>query len=370
MKLVKSVCDSWRDEYAGKAEINMCTASIEPLTMNQLVDMCDATTKKKLCGFEEFLLSYPSTSEIVELKSRIADLYNCPINHVITTTGTNLSNMMVFETLLDDGDEIVCVMPTHQQLFSVPRSMEITVKYYMVIEYENWKIDIRALEKLCNSHTKMIVINYPNNPLGLSLSDEEMNALIDLCERYDCYLLNDEVFYGLGSMKSFVGKYEKAIVTSSLSKSFGLPGIRVGWIVANEKVIEKLEIYREYLYVTPGRLDMCIATIALSHKDQILKRSNDIISKNVAYLKEWLENEKYFTGFIPNSGTTAFIGYRILDATSKDVALDILQKQSVLVIPGIAFGVEDYVRISVGIPFDEFKEGLKRISNWMKEKKA
>ena len=370
MKLVKSVCEAWQEEYANRAEIDMGMATVAPLSMKELLDMCDEDTKREVQCADRLPLSYASSMENIELKQEITRLYNCPINNIVTTTGTNLSNMMVFETLLEAEDEVICIMPTHQQLFSIPRAMDITVKYYMVIEYENWKIDIRALEKLCSSHTKMIVINYPNNPLGLSLSEDEMDALIDLCQRYDCYLLNDEVFYGIGSMKSFAGKYEKAIVTGSLSKSFSLPGIRVGWIVANEEVVEKLKIYREYLFLSPGRWDMFMAKTALRHKNQILKRSNDIISKNTAYLKEWLDNEKYFTGFIPNGGTTAFIGYKILDTTSREVSLDLLEKQGVLVIPGLAFGMDDYVRLSVGLSFEEFKEGLHRISNWMKARKG
>lgn len=370
MIVKKSECDAWQEKYYADATINMGTAEVDSLSVEELLDFCSDSEKKELMNISHMHFQYLTPKDDIELKEAISSIYRCDTSHIATTTGTNISNKMVFETLLEEEDEVVCIMPVHQQLFAVPHAMNVTVKYYMVIEYENWKIDMEALEKLCSSHTKMIVINYPNNPLGLSLSEEEMEALIELCERYDCYLLNDEVFYGLGSMPSFVSKYEKAIVTSSLSKSYGLAGVRIGWIVANERVIERIEALKKYEFVSQGQFDMQIAKIAIQHREQILKRNNAILQENSSYLKSWLENEPYFTGHIPDGGTTAFIGYKLLDTTSKEVAFDILEKEQVLVIPGIAFGMDDYIRISVGLPYEKFVEGLSRISRWMKARKG
>jgi aspartate/methionine/tyrosine aminotransferase len=214
------------------------------------------------------------------------------------------------------------------------------------------------------------VISNPSNPSGALMDQALLEQVAAIADGCGAFLLCDEVYRGTdqdgtGTTASVVDVHARAISTASMSKAFSLAGLRLGWITAPTDVIDAIAMHRDYNTISVGMLDDLFASIALEHKEQILRRSRAIVRGNLAALDAWVAGEPRITYVKPRSGTTALLRYD-LDLPSRDLCVRLLEETGVLLTPGSALDMEGYLRIGYANRADVLREGLHRLSRFLR----
>jgi aspartate/methionine/tyrosine aminotransferase len=218
-----------------------------------------------------------------------------------------------------------------------------------------------------------VVITNPNNPTGAVLSPEAMEEIVTAADRAGAWLLADEVYTGAEvdgvETPTFWGRYERAIVSASLSKAYGLPGLRLGWIVAQEAMHEEFWSRKDYTTIAPTALSDPAATLVLAPevRQRVLERTRGIIRDNLATLTEWLDERASLFRYVPPAaGAICYLSYA-LDINSSVLAEHLRVEKGVLVVPGDHFGMDRYLRIGFGNPAAELTAALGLIAELMEE---
>jgi hypothetical protein len=302
----------------------------------------------------------------VELREAIAAVYpGASADHIEVTNGTSEANYLVSMCALKPGDVMALELPNYMQLWGVPRSFGAEVATFPLRGDAGWEPDWEAFEKAVTPKTKLVYISNPNNPTGFVLSDEAMKRMVARCEETGTYLLSDEVYLGAEinkpRTKSFWGMSDRVIVTSGLSKAYGIPGVRIGWIVGPKDFIATCWSQHDYLTIGPNKLSDKITLTAVKEREACYARTGEILARNIQLFRNWVAT---FDGFLsweePAAGAMGLVRYHH-PIPSIELAERIRVRQNVLVVPGSHVCVEGYLRIWFGGREDYLMEGLRRI---------
>jgi aspartate/methionine/tyrosine aminotransferase len=374
MKIRDFGVEIWMNKYETKCELNLAETCVESLTVAELLDM--AGTNDIAQQLLPLKLTYGEIEGSVRLRTLVAGLYEKQkIENVITTHGAIGANALVHQTLVDRGDRVISVLPTYQQHYSIPESIGADTQILKLTEETGFLPDLEELRKLATPGTKLIAINNPNNPTGSLMDRAYLEQIVEIARACGAWILCDEVYRGTdqegdtGMTASIADLYEKGISTGSMSKTFSLAGLRLGWIVAPVELIHAVSVHRDYNTISVGMLDDHFAAIALESKDKILERSHKITRTNLKIVSDWVDGELLISWIKPKSGTTALLKYD-LPVSSEEFCLRLLEKTGVMLTPGSAMDMEGYLRIGYTNGEDILREGLKRISLFLKESAA
>ena len=350
-------------------DYDMSESGVRPLTLRELVEM----------GFDldEFLdqpLGYSQSNGTIELRERIAALYpGADADRIEVTNGTSEANYLVALSQLRPGDELAMELPNYMQMPGIARSLGATVRTFRLDQETGWEPDWNELERAVSSKTRLLYVSNPNNPTGAVLSDDAMRRIVDRCDATGTWLLSDEVYLGAEidrpRTKSFWGMSERVIVTSGLSKAYGIPGVRIGWIVAPRQLAAECWTQHDYLTIGPNKMSDRIARIAVdtANRERCYARTRAILAHNMPLARDWIAG---FNGRVtwlePQAGAIALIKY---DAgiPSIDIAERIRTRQNTLIVPGSHVGLEGYLRIWLGGREAFLREGLRRIGTELHE---
>ncbi|MGE5588867.1 MAG: aminotransferase class I/II-fold pyridoxal phosphate-dependent enzyme [Clostridia bacterium] len=357
--------ERWFGRYEFTARYNIAESSIEPFTLTELVELCGTDV---LRGDRPVSLGYTDSRGIPELREEIAKMYpgRGPQN-VLVTTGAIEANFLVFAALLGPGDIVISEFPAYQQLYEVPRSQGADVKLWSLDEAKSFRPDISELEDLVKQGAKMIVINHPHNPTGAPIDAGSMAAVCDIAEQREAVLLSDEVYRGLslsdGVASPSAQRFsDDAVSVGSLSKAYGLSGLRIGWIVGPEEIIEKCWALRDYTSICPAGPSQLLALAALRSADKVLARSRSIARRNFAVLDEWVRANSALVRYVPpREGVVAFVKYAAA-VPSLEIATELVTEDGVLVVPGSCFEMEGYLRVGFGGDTGVLETGLDLLS--------
>ena len=285
---------------------------------------------------------------------------------ILVTTGAIEANFLAFNTILEPGDHVVAVYPAYQQLYSVPRAIGCDVSLWELRPENDFRYDLAELERLVRPNTKLIIVNTPHNPTGAMLSAAELRHIHELAAARDAWLLADEAYRWLElpggdafapPMRDLGGR---AISVGTFSKPFGLPGLRTGWLAGPADFIAQCWAMRDYITLSPGKLNDALAALAFRHRDQIVARTHGIVEQNMATARRWFAEHADVAGWTePRGGLLALLRYA-LDVPSLELADRLAEEYSVMLAPGSAFGFEHHLRIGVGQDPAIFAEGLAR----------
>ena len=251
--------------------------------------------------------------------------------------------------------------------------MGVTVRPLILRAELGWQPDLDELDSLVTNRTKVIAICNPNNPTGMTLSEEAMAAMVAAAQRCGAWLFVDEVYRGAeldgGDTASFWGRYDRAVITGGVSKAYALPGLRLGWLAGPESFIADAWARTDYTSIAPGILSDEVARAALqpSLRARILKRNRKLLKDNLAALQEWMAKQPVeMTLTPPKAGGMAFIRYQ-LDMTSTELTTRLRTEKSVLVVAGDCYGLDGYLRIGFGAEPEYLRRGLERIGEFLSE---
>lgn len=342
-------------------EFNLSESGVHPLLLDELLDPAS------LAGMR---LSYGQANGSLKLRERIAELYpGATPEHVLATNGTAEANFLAIWNLVEPGDEIVYMVPNYLQIQGIARAFGAVVKPLPLLPELGWQPDLEALEAALSPRTRVIAVCNPNNPTGAVLTAEAMQRIAAAAERTGAWLLSDEIYRGAErngvTTASFhdLG-YERTLITAGLSKAYGAPGLRVGWITGPPERIAAIQGYHDYTTIMISTLSDLLAIRVLEKREQILERTRGILRANWPILRGWADAQTWLR--MPDSSAGA-IGFARFDAAglgSRDLGEQLRRQQSVLIVPGAFFGVESHIRLNYGAPSDYLRAGLARISDF------
>lgn len=364
--------ERWMNEFEERAVYNLGETCIDSLTTGELLTLCGKDADKYLCSLKDVRLTYGHIFGSPELREGIASLYeSMGTDNVVPAHGAIGANNMAITTLIGRGDNIVCVMPTYQQHYSIPESIGAEVRPIRLRPENDFIPDMDEMRTLVDGNTRMITINNPNNPTGSLIPLDVMEEIADIARKHDAYVLSDEVYRGISEdgsyMPSIVDIYEKGISVGSMSKIFSLAGIRMGWIATGDMdVISRIHERRDYDTISCGVVDDMLAALALANKEAIFDRNRAILSRNRAILDDWVNETEKVRYVRPVAGTTALVYYD-KDIPSYDLCVDLIEKKGLLFTPGSCFEMEGCVRIGYAFDSKLLKEGLKIFSDYLNE---
>ena len=360
MRLDKFEMERLQSTWENRVRFNLSESSVHPMSPRELVT--DAAYLERLM---EMPLIYNQSNGTDELRSAIAAAYpGATLDHVEVTNGGSEANFVSIYALLEPGDEAVIILPNYQQIWGLINSFGMKVKTVRLHEERGWAPDLAELEAAVSPRTRMIILCNPNNPTGAILTVAEMEAIVRMAARSGAWILADEIYQGSErsgqTTPTFWGRYDRVIITNGLSKAFGLPGLRVGWIVAPKDTIAKTWSYHDYTTIAPGTLSDCLARIALTPegRQRCLERTRNICRKNFPMLQSWMASHgSLFRMVEPKAGAIAYVRYDL--AVNSTVLIErLLHEKSVLVVPGDHFGMDRYLRIGYGPPPEYLRQGL------------
>lgn len=359
------VMERMMSKWENVVDYNLSESGVHPMTLGELLAM-DGKSPDAL-GDVEF--DYPQANGTVELRRNIARYYpGAGPDNVLITVGAAEANYLTLHTLLDPGDEIVIMMPNYMQVWGVAKNRGLRVKIFNLLEAEGWAPDLAELERVVGPETKLIAVCNPNNPTGRIMTEAEMSAVVAIAERVGAWILADEVYTGAerqtdDEAPTFYGRSERVIAVGSMSKAYGLPGLRIGWAVGPAATVDDMWARHEYTTISTTMLSNKLAAIAMSEtvRPQILARTRKFIRDGYPVLEAWMRSHgNTFSLVPPEAAAIAFVRYHF-DINSTDLVERIRDDKSVLIVPGDHFGLDNYIRISYGLPHDYLTAGLDRI---------
>jgi aspartate/methionine/tyrosine aminotransferase len=353
--------------YEHEVEFNLSESGVLPLRVEEILGGTDAAAK-----FLSLSLKYPESDGSHELRENIAEWYGATPEHVLVTNGGSEANFTALWGLLEKGDHAAVMLPNYLQAWGLSRAYAgKTNAFHLIERRENgklrWTLDVDSLRRAVSKKTKLIVVTNPNNPTGAVLNEEEMAEIIRVARKAKAWLIVDEIYRGAevsGRLSpTFWGRYDKVMITSGLSKAFGLPGLRIGWIVAPPKTIAKLCTYRDYTTLTPTILSDRLARIVMepARREKTLERTRTIVRRNLPKLESWIHShDDIFTYIPPVAGAITYFKYK-LPITSTKLFDKLREERSVLITPGDHFGGGRYIRCGFGYDVDYTLRGLARV---------
>lgn len=365
--------ERWMTAWELDVDFDIAESGMLPLSLREVLDLLPAgvarDTERQL---HQTPLGYSEARGSARLRTALAATYaRATPDDILVTTGAIEANYLLFTTLLSPGDHVVAVSPAYQQLHSVPRAIGAEVTLWDVRTPDGFRYDLDKLESLLRPDTRLIVINAPHNPTGAMLDESDLRRIVELADRSNAWILSDEAYRWLEhpggrTLPSPLHDFsERAISVGTMSKSFGLPGLRLGWFAANAELAGKAWALRDYVSLSPAKLSDAIASAVIEHREPILARNGAIIEANLACARKWFASHADLASWTePLAGLLAMMRYTA-DVESMELANGLARDVRVMLAPGVTFGMEGYLRIGIGQRPDIFAEGLERTSAYL-----
>lgn len=360
MNLPRIPLFDWLLENLPKTKYDLANSSITGVTFTEF---------KELSGFkipENFNLGKNDPFGAEPLREALANIYHCGTNNIVTSTGGSEANFILYLSLLKPDDEIIVEQPGYSPLWIVPEFLGIKVKFWHRNFDNGFKLNIESLKDIITKKTKLIVITNLHNPSGVLTEPKTIHALAEIAADNGAYLLIDEIFLDVANLpqESAVG-LDSVIVTSSVSKVYGIGGLRSGWIISNEELTKRCLQAKWYGSVASSYIsELFTAAILKNGREELIKKYKEIEKTNLPIMQEWIENNNDILEWIPPDGSVlCFPKYNIKsNADSVELGKKLVQEHGILISPGKFFGTDGHFRLTfMNNPY-ELRTALGKIS--------
>ena len=358
-------------QYEFKLKYLLSPSDCESLSMDELLQMA---SPGNLALWQGLRLSYTESQGHPLLRSEVARLYrHIPPENIIIAAPEE-AIFIAMQTLLKPGDQVVVVSPVYQSLHEIARSIGCDVIHWRLQPGmdKRWHLELSQLEDSLTARTRLLVINFPHNPTGYTLSGGELDWVIGLARRHGLTLFSDEMYRLLEYKPSMqlppvCDLYEKGISLSGLSKSMALPGLRMGWLATQEgALMERWLAFKDYTTICNSAPGEILGLIALQNKERILRRNLDIIRENLKSAGRFFgEHAHIFSWFSPKAGSVAFPEWRG-EGSVEQFCQEVLEKQGVMIVPGSLFDFPGN-HFRVGLGRKNLPEALGQVAEYLKE---
>ena len=345
--------EEFMKEYEFTAPYMLCSSVAESWSLKEILEMADPELHER---WHTLSLEYTEPAGMPLLRHEISSLYTCiDSDHISTFAGAEEGIYCTMRTLIKPNDHVIVVTPCYQSLLTLPQDLGADVTRLPLLRELNWNIDPDMLKKAFRRNTKLVVLNIPHNPTGSLIDKEVFDLLISLARHCGSYIFSDEVYRFLEvdettRTPSIADAYERGITLNVMSKSFGLPGLRIGWLASQDTdLTHAVGSYKLYTSICNSAPSELLSLMALGKRDYILKRNRTVMLNNIALLDNFMErNEKHLSWIRPRSGSMATIELKGRGPVESFVK-ELVTKTGVLLLPASVFGLQgNFFRIGFG----------------------
>ncbi|MFX0012512.1 MAG: aminotransferase class I/II-fold pyridoxal phosphate-dependent enzyme [Candidatus Hermodarchaeota archaeon] len=360
------------EEYFAKYEFNveysLCSSDCESFSVDELLNL----EKESLDDLKKVWLGYTESTGNPLLREKISQIYNnIDLEEVIVFSGAEEAIFVLMNALLNKDDHLIVQYPAYQSLYEIATAIGCRVTKWLMDEEKHWELDLQFLESNITSSTKCIVVNFPHNPTGFLPTKDFYKKLINIAQENNIYLLSDEVYkfleyFEAERIPSACDLYEKGFSIGVMSKSYGLAGLRIGWLATRDEALyKKIASFKNYTTICNSALSEFFAILALRNKKMILKRNLEIISRNLSLLDRFFNKySKIFAWIKPRAGSIAFPRLLIGDSV-ENFCLGLLKEKSVLLMPSTNYEYGDR-HFRIGFGRKNMPEALQKLEEYLK----
>jgi aspartate/methionine/tyrosine aminotransferase len=347
------------------ARHHLCASDMQSMTLSELLAMADDVDRD---AWDSLYLGYTETWGGLSLRAAIASTYeHIAVEDVLTFVGAQEGIFAAMHALLRPADHAIVVIPNYQSVESVPVSICDTTGIALD-SANNWELDLNQVRDAIRPNTRVISFNFPHNPTGKVISRATLDGLIAMAREKGIYLFSDEVYRGVERrpemmLPQVADLYERGISLGVMSKSYGLPGIRVGWVACRDRdALARMERMKHYTSICGAAPSELLAQIALKARDRILARNRALIAKNLPMLDAFFaEHKDLFEWYLPDGGCIGYPRYIGRDGV-EEFARRLVEESGVLLLPASVYrselGATPTDRFRIGYGRDNLEAGL------------
>ena len=368
MEVVPAHLEHWMRDYYFNTEVDIGSSGVENFSFGELRQLFNITPD----DLDRIVLCDSRTLGDPELRRAIGNRWaNGNAECVMATNGSSEANYLVMHSLLNPGDEVVVLDPSYQQLYSIAETIGCKLKHWRLPAENSFRPDLGNARHVIGPQTRMIVVNFPHNPTGVSLTPREQEELIELAAGAGAYLVWDAAFaeltYDSPVLPDPRERYDRSITLGTLSKAYGLPGLRVGWCLAAPEVLERLVRLRDYTTLALSPLVEHVATRAIENGDLLLQPRLAQAHRNLELVLSWANRHSEFVSVArPQGGVCVFMRIHGV-ADIEEFCRQLADDYKVLLVPGTSFGQPNHVRLGFGCSTRELTEGLSRLAEHLEK---
>jgi capreomycidine synthase len=365
MKLAPALLENWMRDHYFATDYDIGSSGVENFSMAQLRQLLGITHEE----IDGILFADSQTLGGDGVRRAVAGhLAQGRVDHVMVTHGSTEANFMTMNALLEPGDEVLVLDPCYQQLYGIAEALGCSLRHWPLRFARGWRPDMEELPRLLGPRTRMVVVNFPHNPTGASLTPEEQRELLAATERAGAYLVWDGAFSELTHGRPPLPEpvdFPHAISMGTMSKAYGLPGLRVGWCIAAPAILDRFVRLRDYTTLHLSPLVEFVAQKAMENAELLIGLRLDQARGNLEILARWMEEHREDAGWVrPEGGVSCFVHFPARDVDA--LCLRLAEEERVLLVPGSCFGQPSFARLGFGGPRADLVEGLARLSRTLR----
>lgn len=369
MGLSTALLEGWMREYYFATELDLGSSGVEDYSMAEVRRHTGLTLE----DLDSLVFHDSETQGNPELRETLARCFleDGDPDRVMVTHGSTESNFLLMHALLSPGDEVVVLDPCYQQLYAIAEAIGCKLRHWKLRPENGFEPDLDDLREVFTESTQMVVVNFPHNPTGASLTPAQQTELIDMIRPTGAWLIWDAAFeaihYDTPPLPAPCQEYDRAFSMSTLSKCYGLPGLRVGWSLGSREVFERCFHLRDYTTLHLSPLVEMIARRVMEHRERFTQPRREQARHNLAVVEAWAaEHREWVEWTSPRGGVSSFP--RLLQVDGSEAFCHRMGKEyKVLLVPGTCFGFPQHIRLGFGGATDSLEEGLARFSRCLKE---
>ena len=365
MRLKPFLLDTWLDQYEHGIEFNLAASTGPTWTVNDILALADEETRHRFLN-HKLVYSRPAGADT--LREAIAEMQDVPVDSVQVMTGASEALVAMMWLVNEPGANVIVPLPGFTTFSALPESLGIETRFYRVRRENQFRIDVDEIKRLADSHTKLILVNCPNNPTGATVSDADMEVLHDFTAERGIQLVSDEVYHPIyhGRKTTSAARLPHATVIHDLSKAFSIAGVRTGWMIEHDP--QRRQQYwtaRAYFSICNGTTGEILAEIAIRQRDVILGKTQETATRNLQLLDRFMAEHRDVLGWIrPQGGMTAFPW--LVSGEDARPFCQAAADRGILLAPGDCFEVPSHFRLGFAAAGAEFPKALERFGEFVK----
>jgi len=352
MKIEPFDLERYFAKHEFSAQFLLSSSDCESRKMSELLALADAETARR---WKDLRLGYTESPGHPLLREAIAETYDHVRAEEVLVVVPEEGIFLLMHGLLQPGDHVICTFPGYQSLYEVARSIGCEVSTWEPDEERGWRFDVEELKEKMQSNTKLVVVNFPHNPTGYVPQREDFEAILDVLREREVHLLSDEMYRLLEIDEGVIlpaacDMYERAVSLSGMSKAFGLPGLRIGWLASHDtNALKRVAELKDYTTICNAAPSEVLAIIALRRRSDILREQGERVSRNVRVLDAFFgKYQALFKWNRPIGGSVCFPRVLVVEDTSS-FCEELIEATGIMVVPSSQFQYgRHHVRIGFG----------------------
>ena len=354
-------------KYEFSARYLLSSSDCDGLSQSELLSWADDETRGL---WDSLTLGYTDSLGNPLLRTEIARLYTniSPEDCLVIVPEEGI--FLALNAILQKGDHVICTFPGYQSLYEVAKGLGCEVTQWEPEEENGWTFNLDFLGQNIRPNTKLVIVNFPHNPTGYLPSKDEYQRILEIVQEHDVYLFSDEMYRFLefdpnDRLPSACEVYDKAISLFGMSKTFGMAGVRIGWVVTKDKnIYSKMVNFKDYTTICSSAPSEILSIIGLRSKDRIIERHLTRIHRNLALLDHFFEEyQEMFTWVKPKAGTICFP--RLLaNKNAFDFCQKVVNEANIMLLPSTVYDFGNH-HFRLGFGRENFPEALEKLKEYL-----